>query len=471
MTSQQRIQAARQLLQKQGYTPPVSSNNSQSRIEQARQLIQQQPQQTTSQPQNKPGFLKSVARGLLSPLITSGTRIGQAIAPLFGAKASEVNSKPITTHIPVLGDFTVKPLNSFKQAVGEEAQTAALAIRNPITAGATTALGSSLENNDTLGKTIKNTAIGAGIGLGSQLIGKAAAKALAPAAGPLERSAERSYAQALGATTKANKELSDKVVPGLIQRGEKTVTRAGLLSKAEQGITKSGEALEEAYNKLPAGTRVNVRPVFDKLQNIKQQYVVAGTNQVGDDAAYNAIENMQRKLLSVSDESVSVDSIRSFRQILDKATKRTGKSFALSDADSAIAEARKATANAIRSQLAAEHPDIAKINSEFNFWSNVQKVVGDTIQRTKGQNSLGNQLATEGGAIVGATLKGTIGNVILGAATLKYLRQAIQSTAWRTTSALAKGTIANALARGDIAAASTLLQKIISANQSQRNQK
>jgi hypothetical protein len=267
-----------------------------------------------------------------------------------------------------------------------------------------------------------------------------------------------------------HKQLSEKVVPELIQRGERAMTRGGLLQKAEQGLQKAGDALEEAYNKLPPGTRVNVKPVFDDLQKIKQQYVIKGTNQIGDDVAYKAVENMQRKLLEISNESVSVESIRSFRQILDKATNRTGKSFALTDSDTVVAEARKATANAIRKELAAEFPEIAKINKEFNFWSNVQKVVGDTILRTKSQNSLGGQLAAEGGAVIGATMKGTAGGVILGAVTLKTLREAIQSTAWRTTSAITKANIADLLAKGDIAKAGTVLQKIISASRSQRTE-
>ena len=94
--------------------------------------------------------------------------------------------------------------------------------------------------------------------------------------------------------------------------------------------------------------------------------------------------------------------------------------------------------------------------------------MGDTIQRTKSQNPLSNQIATEGGAILGATLKGTIGKAILGAASLRLLKNAVQSTGWRTTSALVKASIAKAIEKGDIAKLDSILQKIITANQNQK---
>lgn len=474
MTREQQLQKAKEIAKQSGFTG--SSSSRQQQLQRAKQIIAETvPQapvqsslqsQPVSQSQEKPGFIKSVARGLVSPLVTAGTRIAQAGTALVTGK--ETNDRPITTNLPGLGSFTVNPMKTKKQAAGEFAQTASLAIGNPIVSGAVAGAGKALERNAGLGSIFDETAKGAAFGLGSKLVGKGVAKAFQPAAKPLQESAEKSYSKVLGATTKQNKVLSDKVVPGLLGRGEKAVTRTGLLNKAQRGMEQTGEALEAAYEKLPEGTRVNIKPIFDNLQKLKQQYVVKGTTQIGDDAAYKAVENMQRKLLDISNESVSVGSIRSFRQILDKATQRTGKAFGLSDSDSVVAEARKATANAIRSELAKEFPEIGKLNAEFNFWSNVQKVLGSTIQRTKSQNPLGNQIATEGGAILGATLKGTVGNALIGAASLKFLKQAIQSTAWRTTSATTKATLANFLARGDMAKADTLLQKIISANRSQK---
>ena len=429
----------------------------------------------------KDGFFKSIVKGIANPFLKLGaTAQALGTSKYLGGKGTDNTPK----NVPGLGQ--VKPITKASEALGVGAELASFAVggagknllkeglkrtviqgtKTGAAVGGLSSLGTSLQkDNKTFGGVVKDTALGVGSGA---LFGGATAPLLKPISKGLQTSAEKSYSKALGATTKANKQLSDKVVPRLIETRTKALSRTSLLEKAQKGVEETGEVLEAAYNKLPPGTRVNVRPVFDSLQKLKGQYVVKGTDQVGDDAAYTAIENMQRKLLSVSDESVSVESIRSFRQILDNATKRTGKSFALSDSDSAIAEARKATANAIRKQLAAEHPDIAKINSEFNFWSNVQTVVGETIQRTKSQNPLGGQIAAEGGAIIGATIKGTVGSVVLGAVTLKFLRQAIQSTAWRTTSALIKASLANSLAKGNMVTANILLQKIIAASQNQK---
>ena len=87
----------------------------------------------------------------------------------------------------------------------------------------------------------------------------------------LQDSAEKSYSQALGATTKTNKALSDKVVPGLLDRGTIAMTREGLASKAAGNVEQAGDALEQGYASLPKDAQTQWGPVLDTLQQQKKR--------------------------------------------------------------------------------------------------------------------------------------------------------------------------------------------------------
>jgi hypothetical protein len=401
--------------------------------------------------------------------VTAGTRIAQAGTALVTGK--ETNDRTISTNLPGLGRFDVKPMTSKKQAAGEFAQVASLAIKNPIISGATSGLATGLENDLSVKDTLKQTGTGALYGLGSQLFSKGVSKALKPAAKPVQESAEASMSKALGPTTKVNKELTQKVVPGLIERRTTALTRGGLLNKATKATEEAGEALEAGYEKLPPNAQLQWGSVLKRLSEAKSRYVIDG--EVLDKEAHTALDQVQKDLLNVAKgkDTILVASARKARQILDSATKRSSKTFGLTGNETAKVAAQKEAANAIRSELAKEFPEIDKLNKEFSFWNNVKKVVGETVQRTKSQSSLSQELAGDTGAIVGATMKGTIGSIAISALTLKFLKQAVQSTGWRTTSAMTKASLANFLAKGDFVKADSLLQKIMSANQSQKMQK
>jgi ferritin-like metal-binding protein YciE len=132
----------------------------------------------------------------------------------------------------------------------------------------------------------------------------------------------------------------------------------------------------------------------------------------------------------------------------------------LTGKESAKLAAEKEAANAFRSVLAETHPNIDKLNKEFTFLNNVQEVVGETIKRTKSQSSLVGELTTDTGAVVGATIKGTVGSVAQWGIMAKVLSSTVKSTGWRTASAITKNSLANLLARGELAKATTLLQKL-----------
>lgn len=293
-----------------------------------------------------------------------------------------------------------------------------------------------------------------------------------PVANTLKKSAEKKSAQALGATTKTDKALSEKIVPELLKRKIKFATRGGLMQKAQSGIDEVGGQLEDAYSALPPDTKIDIAPVIKRLEDFKDRFITTGTGGqrvVVDSAGYKAAQELQDTIIKlaqdpqklITNSNISITSLRKARQILDSSISRTGKGFALGARDSATLAAQKEGANAIRNELAQAFPHIDKINKEFTFWKNVETVISNTVQRTQSQATpLGETIAEGAGAVIGAS-KGGFGNVILGAIGYKLLKKVITSPGWRQTSAVVRTSLADALMRGNKEQALNILNRLV----------
>jgi hypothetical protein len=498
LSPQQQLNLGRQILS--GYQAPQQSQQTQQ---------SQQPQ--------KDGFWKGLGKGIVNPFVRTGASLyaaGAGIKNLAEAGAAyargdkqeyqkQLNEGGRATgltnggkvNVPLYGEAKIIDRPGLDAAgVGAEGATWFLGggatkagvqnlvkqgLKQSVIQGAkqgaiiggVSGLGTGLQKeNKTFGSVAKDTAIG---GVAGGLFGAAVGALSKPASKALQSSAETSYSKALGATTKDNKYLSDKLVPELMDRRVIARSRNTLFNKAQQGVEKAGDALEEGYKQLPKDAQTDWYSVFKGLSKAKDEITVNGV--VMDVGRHNALQTLEKDLLDVvgggvkeaQDSIVSVETARKVRQILDKSISQKSKVFGLTGSETDKLAVQKLAANSIRKQLAEEFPNIGKLNKEFNFWNNLRQVVGSTINRTKSQTSLSGELAEETGAIVGATMKGTAGGVVLGASTLKFLKQAIQSTAWRTTSAVLKSSLAESLAKGNFKTANILLQKII---ESSRNQ-
>lgn len=319
-------------------------------------------------------------------------------------------------------------------------------------------------------KDARNSAILAGV-LSAPF--KALSEFKAPIAGAIQTGAEKKGAQALGATTKEMKQLSDKIVPELLKRKTFFLTRGGLAGKAGAKADDFGAKIGDAFDALPPETKVQITPIIHSLEKLKDSAVsvgAGGQRVIIDEAKYKAAQELQNTFLDLASDpnkfvsypNVAVDSIRKARQIMDAITAKAGKGFGLGLKDTAKLEANKAGANAIRNELAQEFPEIGKLNKEFTFWKNVEKVVEATIERTKSQGSgLTTAIAESGGAVAGAVVKGTVGGVVLGGVILSALKKTIQSPAWRMTSAITRQTLADAIYSGKITNAIQIMNRII----------
>jgi hypothetical protein len=204
------------------------------------------------------------------------------------------------------------------------------------------------------------------------------------------------------------------------------------------------EAPKQPYT-IPQAKQLNVQPVLDSLESYKQQGVVNGV-KVDQDLVRQATQ-LQRVVEQLG-PNVSYASLNRVRQIWDAKVAKAGGYAGTTLAEGSKVDAMREGANAIRDELAKNRPDIAKLNAEYSFWSKVQQVTGDTIQRRSGQEgALMPKLAGIGGAATGHTPMGAV---------MYALGKVIQSPRWRTFSAVKKTQIANAISAGDVATVTKL---------------
>jgi hypothetical protein len=317
---------------------------------------------------------------------------------------------------------------------------------------------------------------------GEALSRTGAAKA---AAEMLKDSAAGQYAQALlrGGGKQGNKlKAEDKLVPELIDRGVKAWTLKGLGKKAEANVQAYGQAIDDAWRALPEGESV---PVDDVLSSFGK---LAESKHMLDDAtgqmlpmgpeAERGISNIQalHRTISKFAEPVKIWDVengvektmnvipavkmRKLRQYFDEVTKEAGGFEGKNLSDKSVAAAHKMAADGIREELAKFYPDIAKINKEFSFWKDLSQVVDDTIVRKTGHGPGLGATVMKGAAAAGGMASGGVGGAVVGAQTMGTLQRAMNSTAWRTVSAVQKDRLANAIAKGNRGEAERLIRMI-----------
>lgn len=329
---------------------------------------------------------------------------------------------------------------------------------------------------------IKNASLWAGI-LGIPFKTVSAVKG--EIAGALQAGAEKKAAQALAPTTKEMKRITEKVVPEMLRRRVVFLGKGGLEAKAERMAEQAGEVLGDAYEALPPKTKIAITPIIQGLEDAKSSLVVEGTNKIplAVQGQYQALKNIQKEIIELAGGKrtgkIGIESLRNYRQILDGVIARAKKGFGLTGDETAKLEATKTAANAIRNELAKEFPDIAKLNAEFNFWKNIEKVIGATIERTKPQQiPISQTIAESAGAVIGGVagmgLGGplsALGGIIATGLGFRLVKKALTSSTWRMFSAVQRSRIADLLMSGNTQAIIDALQKMIVAGISLKEQR
>jgi hypothetical protein len=309
------------------------------------------------------------------------------------------------------------------------------------------------------------------LGAGGKLGGEAAG-----AAAPfLKKSAQNTYAKFLNPTKEATKFEAKAVVPELLNRRQLAISGQGLEDRAAANLNATGSQIDAAVKKIPASNRPNVQNVLDAIDQHKQSFLTNGV-PVGS-TAEAAVKNSDRARDTILDivtapgGAVTHQSLNRARQILDKAVAKSGAYTGKSLSEGAALDADKAAANAIRSEFARGNPDIATLNKEYHFWSQVKDVIGETNDRRIGQQGgLGRVLAPlvgiSGGLAHGGASAGGAADAAIYTTALLAAHEAIKSPAWKTLSAVGKNEMATAFASGNFKKVTQIAGRIASAGAS-----
>ncbi len=145
-------------------------------------------------------------------------------------------------------------------------------------------------------------------------------------------------------------------------------------------------------------------------------------------------------------KDISDESLIKLRRLWDSDVAR-GKGFmGKTLAEGSRLDIKKEATTAIRKVLASAHPELAKVNAEYSFWKNVEKVIGATVEKSANKApSMSEQVITGVGAAGGLSH----GAPLEGAAIAKGAFKLVKSAAWKTLSAAVKNKFADAIVSGN----------------------
>lgn len=261
-----------------------------------------------------------------------------------------------------------------------------------------------------------------------------------------KKKAIEKYASIFKATSKESRALLEKTAGGLVERGQLIGSVGGLAEKAEGLSTLYGKKIDDYFKKLPADAKEQTRPIIDKLVELGNKYIVDGVVQ--NKPAVEAIKSTMENITKLGNE-VSSGAFRKLRQIWDEHYDVTKQS--IDDISAYTKKAQRLGADAIRDEFAKTRPDLDKINKEFNFWSNVQKLGEYTTSKAKGVLSAGIG-ATVGGIMGAESGQGALGKIggagagiVVGSILGKNAIEFMKSPAWKSASSVAKYKLAEAI--------------------------
>lgn len=257
----------------------------------------------------------------------------------------------------------------------------------------------------------------------------------------LKEAARKDIQKALAPTTKENKAKALKLADEILTRPFSetiSLTQKGLEAKSQLRKEIAGEAID-AFGELKGN--ISPKKVVDALEEMKAPYVVEG--KVIDPQAIQRIEGVQ-EIFNQYGDSISKEGLRQIRRTFDKQIAES-KGFFKEFNEGNILNIKKTAANEIRDILSQAEPDLAKLNKQYTFWSNLNSVISETNQRTAPQRGLIGPVAAIAGATTGTGLGGMVGNAII----FKAVADTTRSTGWKMTSARVKNNLAKALAAND----------------------
>lgn len=347
-----------------------------------KQTVSQPTHQTTqateqNAEQPKDGILKTIAKGIISPVATMLARPIQAGAELLGASAEDVNR--VTKNIA--GDWVAPVPESFKDVakdVGRAAQTVALGlpvggVSQGIKAGLLAGAGSGLESEGTLGGALKGATIGLLLGGAGGVISKVF--------DVLPKSLTETAFKGL-TPEQAGKVLADKsigTVDNLIAQSRKSINTYGkqidnLLSKTTQRGA-GNDALRKTVLDFPEfNSDKGVEKMLTKVKSLISSTAKAGEER-GTILGY--IDKIKNGTATLYEKN-------KVRSAIDSATSGGYSKLAKSLNPSAGHDLAMTFANNLRNEVQSWVPDTQPIFKEFAKEINIQKALEKSIKKKGG---------------------------------------------------------------------------------------
>lgn len=342
------------------------------------------------------------------------------------------------------------------QGAGKLARLGMDALRTGIDVGAKTAA-----QTGSLKEGAEAGAAGAGVGV-------AAEAAMSPVGNLLKKFAVAQYGKVLHPLGRNAKEVAMEHIPELLGRGKDAIgmTQEGLNDKFAGKVEDFGKQIESEYQKLDANTRTKLKPIFDDLAAHIDRNAVTGSGTIKDPAVLKA---GLAKMGYVQDAlgpwlgDARPSTVWEVRRTLDKYVFKNGLT-----ADESVAagkEITEATGNAIRRALNDQHPTVAALNNEFHLWRSVSELMNRNVKNELGKFQFARGFNATARFAAGAAIGGEAAHEkgsgmweTATAATLMGL--AMETTAWRSTSAVTKNKIADLLIAGNGQAAADLAARV-----------
>ncbi len=250
----------------------------------------------------------------------------------------------------------------------------------------------------------------------------------------------------------------------LVGRGVVAGSREGLQTKIDKEVADVGQRLEAKYQQLDATSRVKLKPIYDALDDYvnKNALMKNGAFKEGGEALYLAAlkkaELVDNALGPYMGEAKPSE-LWELRKSLDKYVYSNG--LTADESVAAANEVREHLANSIRSTLNDKYPDLKALNNQYHLWRSASTLIQRNITNEIGKYQFAKTVGILGRGTVGALLGweaaheqgagpwGTAAAAALGGL-------AMESTGWRTVSAVTKDRIANMISKGQGQAAADL---------------
>lgn len=278
------------------------------------------------------------------------------------------------------------------------------------------------------------------------------------------------YARILHPLGRNAKEVAQENAPRIIEKGyglfsakkgAAAFTKKGLATKFDTNTEAYGKKLEQEYQKLDATTQTRLKPIFDdfrkwinsesissKEYRIKDLNLLkAGLSKRDPMSMINYIQDSMGKYLGKANPSTVWEA----RQALDKYVFKNG--LTADEGLAAAKQAREGLTNVIRHNLVSQHPSVAEINDGFHLYKSLSTLMYQNIRGEFGKFQFARNSGVVGRFIMGAAVGGGESRREgLGpwetASAMVVMGLAMETTAWRSVSAVTKNKLANMIASG-----------------------